>query len=857
MRKAVGADERGIRNKPRKRYFRHVQFGRPVKPEAPPVIPDASAQWRVELAETRNEIQALRESLGQGRWEIDLLRRRITAMESSFAWSLLQRTSEVIRRALRWVAKPTYQFELQPLHQLEPLDGSGLRWRSTGEDPHFLLIPKEHRFPVGWVLLQFRMKLDSLDYVAQLYWDTGKGMAETDSIEVPVTAKGTVNHLVYLPPGIQVLRWDPMRSPGTMEFDTVEMIEVTRLEQIWRMTNRVMSSRRGKTKSQGRSLGVFGSLAKLEKAYYDMSRQRAHHSPSASQYAQWVANFGTLSDDDRLAIRNHVGLLAYQPLISVVMPVYNTPEVFLRKAIDSVVKQLYPHWELCIADDASPKRHVQKVLGEYAAKDSRIKIVRRSANGHISAASNSALAIAKGEFVALMDHDDELAEQALYRVVVEINATPDVDLVYSDEDKISEEGERFSPHFKSDWNPDLFFSQNYVSHLGVYRTSLLRAIGGFREGFEGSQDYDLALRCVARTDGSRIRHIPEVLYHWRAIEGSTALDASEKNYTVRAGLKAVKEYFQRENASISVETGTVPNTYRVKWPIPDPCPKVSMIIPTRDGYSLLKVCVDSILQKTTYPNYEIIIVDNQSADAETLRYFDSLKQQPNIRVISYDHPFNYSAINNFAIRHASGDVIGLINNDIEVITPDWLEEMVSHAIRPDVGAVGAKLYYGDGSLQHGGIILGIGGVANHSHYRCSGDTPGYFARLRVVQNLSAVTGACLFARKQVIEDVGGLDETYLAVAFNDVDLCLRLRAVGYRIVWTPHAQLYHHESVSRGSDDTPEKKARFEQEVACMQQRWGDILCGDPYYNPNLTIHGVDFSLAGSPRVAAPWRRLE
>ncbi|HHL8379246.1 TPA: glycosyltransferase [Escherichia coli] len=497
-----------------------------------------------------------------------------------------------------------------------------------------------------------------------------------------------------------------------------------------------------------------------------------------------------------------------------------------------------------IADDKSPKEHVQRVLREYEAKDPRVKVVYRQQNGHISAASNSALQIAIGEFVALLDHDDALPEHALLFMAQTIHSQPNARILYSDEDKLNAKGERFEPHFKSDWNPDLFFSQNYVSHLGVYHHDLLKKIGGFRLGVEGSQDQDLLLRCLPHVQADQIVHIPRVLYHWRTVEGSTALASGEKSYTTDAGIKALQDYFATRQPGVKVEAGRVPNTYRVCYPIPEPAPLVSLLIPTRDRRSLTETAVRSILEKSTYTNYEILILDNGSVEAETLEFFSQIQEEDHrVKVLAYDYPFNYSAINNFGARHAKGTIIGLINNDIEVINPEWLTEMVSHSLRPEIGCVGAKLYYPNDTLQHGGVILGIGGVANHSHKHFSRTHPGYFARLVCTQNYSAVTAACLLIRKEIFDAVEGLDEENLKVAFNDVDFCLKVREAGYRNLWTPYAELYHYESISRGIEDSPEKIARFTGEVDFMKAKWGTHLEIDPFYSQNLTKTKEDFSI--------------
>jgi len=566
-----------------------------------------------------------------------------------------------------------------------------------------------------------------------------------------------------------------------------------------------------------------------------------------NDYVEWVRRYDTPTDDTRTTMRACIDAFVHRPLLSVVMPTYNPKPEWLSDAIESVRKQIYPHWELCIADDASTDKVIRPILERYAREDTRIKVVFREQNGHISAASNSALELVTGEWVALLDHDDLLAEQALFWVADSINQNPDVRLIYSDEDKIDEAGGRFDPYFKCDWNVDLFYSQNMFSHLGVYHTALLRQIGGFRLGFEGAQDYDLALRCIERVEPKQIHHIPGALYHWRVHAKSTSQSADVKPYAMLAGERALNEHFQRQTVNATVEF--IGHGYRVRYALPDTLPLVSLIIPTRNGLHLIRQCVESVFKKTTYPNYEILIVDNGSDDPATLQYFNELQSDSRVRVVRDDRPFNYSALNNAAVKLARGEVVGLLNNDLEVISPEWLSEMVSKALQPDVGAVGARLWYPNEILQHGGAILGLGGVASHSHKHLPRHQHGYFGRASLIQGLSAVTAACLVIRKAIYEEVGGLNETDLQVAFNDVDFCLRIRKAGYRNIWTPYAELYHHESATRGSEDTPEKQARFTKEVAYMKQRWDDQLLNDPAYSPNLTLYYEDYSLAWPPRV--------
>ncbi len=573
-----------------------------------------------------------------------------------------------------------------------------------------------------------------------------------------------------------------------------------------------------------------------------------------SEYEKWCRQHETLSDDDRAAIRTHLAALSRRPVISVVMPVYNPPVELLAKAIESVRAQLYPHWELCLADDASTDPRIRPELERFAALDARIKVTFRPENGHICKASNTAIGLATGDYIALFDHDDVLHPLALYEVAVELDAHPDARYLYTDEDKIDGEDRRFDPYFKPDWNPDLFYGQNYTSHLSVFATGLLRELGGFREGYEGSQDWDLTLRVIERIPTAAIRHIPKVLYHWRAIPGSTALQLAEKSYPVDAARRALADHFQRRGEN--VELLTVPGDHwRVKYPVPAPAPRVTLIVPTRNALKFVRQAVDSILAKTNYPNYEILIVDNNSDDPETLAYFAGLMRTEagRVRVVRDEAPFNYSALNNRAVAQATGELIGLLNNDVEAINAGWLTEMVSQALRPGIGAVGAMLYYPLNTVQHAGVILGLGGVAGHPFKEFPRGDQGQKNRLRLVQNYSAVTAACLIIRKDRYLEVGGLNERELSIAFNDVDFCCKLVKAGYRNLWTPYAEFYHHESATRGVEDTPEKQARFQAEIEYMMTTWGEFLLNDPAYNPNLTLVGEDFSPAYLPRTKKAW----
>lgn len=595
-----------------------------------------------------------------------------------------------------------------------------------------------------------------------------------------------------------------------------------------------------------------GSARSKAKASGDGAAARPYEGDP--DYPRWVVENDSPTADDRHAMRRHIVTFDSFPLISVVMPVYNPNAAFFREALASVSRQIYPYWELCIADDAS-QSYVGDILRELAARDPRIKWIRRESNGHISAATNSALTLATGEFVALMDHDDVLPDHALYEVAAEINRYPDVDLIYSDEDHIDENGRRSEAYFKSDWNAELALGQNMVSHLGVYRRTLVERVGGLREGFEGSQDHDLALRIVDATERERIRHIPAVLYHWRQNSGENSFSEAFLERCAAASRKAVAEHLERRGITASVERIPANSGWqRVRRPIPLPAPLVSLIVPTKDHVELLSRCLEGLLHRTDYPNLEVLVVDHQSVEAAAHRAFEQLGSDRRVRILPYSGPFNFSAINNMAVSQSRGDIVGLVNNDIDVMSADWLGEMVSLAVRPEVGAVGAKLLYADEKIQHGGVLVGHDGVAGHFGHGAPRVGAGYFGRDELASEMSAVTAACMLVRKSLYEEVDGLDEINLPVAYNDVDFCLRLRSKGYVNIFTPFAELYHLESASRGPDTDPDKLDAFHAARAYMRRRWQAVIDLDPYYNPNLSLSDEPFSLAFPSRRVPPWR---
>ncbi|CAN5495055.1 hypothetical protein BH10PSE17_BH10PSE17_30010 [soil metagenome] len=746
----------------------------------------------------------------------------------------------------------TTRLPLMPLANLE-YDATSGSWIATNTDPQFE-VGSLSAFAGRWVQLTFTIEPASFwSSVPVLYFDRGHGCSEADAVELPVPATGSanVNHIVMIPIGTLGVRLDPMAQAGHFRIDGMDATPLSRSRAAVLMI-RELARREGRRSllkwifREMRPLPTPGRLRQFAR----LIPQRYWRMGTQSSYAHWIGAYEP-PESSYAALADGAAHWTSRPLISIVMPVYNTDRRILEAAIQSVRRQVYTNLELCIADDASPDPQVGETLDRFAALDPRIRVVRRKVNGHIVQASNSALELATGEFVALLDHDDLLHPLALHYVVDAINRFPDAAIVYSDEDKIDEFGLRYEPYFKSRFNYDLLLSQNMISHLGVYRRSLIEAVGRFREEFKGSQDYDLALRVVERVDPSQIIHIPRVLYHWRAIPGSTAVDSSEKPYAVLAAHAAVKAHLERTGRIAEVlPVPEMPNYTRVRFALPALAPHVTIIVPTRDRLDLLSTCIDSIIEKTRYASYDIVIVDNGSVEPATLAYLDRLPRD-RVSVIRDDRPFNFSALNNRAAASARGPLLCLLNNDIEVRQPEWLDELARLAIRDDVGCVGARLWYPDERLQHGGVLLGIGGIASHSHKFLSRGAAGYFGRAVLHQQLSAVTAACLMVRKSVYQQVGGLEER-LSVAFNDIDFCLRVVEAGYRNIWTPAAELVHHESASRGLETSPEKVERFQGEVDFMMKRWRGTLLADPAYSPNLTLVDESFDMAWPPRDLAP-----
>lgn len=578
----------------------------------------------------------------------------------------------------------------------------------------------------------------------------------------------------------------------------------------------------------------FGTCELRLPRFWRMRQLWARHIPQ-NAYERWLSSHDVLTPSMIHSMRDIVSKLPARPLISILMPTYNTPKPWLLRAIESIKAQIYPHWELCIADDASTLPHVRQLLLKAASSDHRIKVVFRNENGHICQASNSALELCTGSFTALMDNDDELSPDALFHLAEAMAKHPEVDLLFSDEDKIDEHGIRSDPYFKPGWNYELLLHQNCVCHLSVFRTSLFREVGGFRVGYEGSQDWDLILRVLQRIPHNHVRHIPRVLYHWRMLETSTAATIKAKPYAITAGMRAVQEHLNASGQNARVELSP-DGPLHIDWALPEPPPLVSIIIPTRDRVDLLRVALDTLFMQTEYPRYEVVIVDHASEQEATQHYLDTLAEaRSNVSVIRAEGAFNWSRLNNLGAAKASGEILLFLNNDVEITDARWLRKLAANANRPDIGAVGALLLYPNGTIQHAGVVLGINGIAGHVFRTAQVEQRIVGLMPTLPREVTAVTGACLAVRRSVFQEAGGFDDEYLPISYNDLDFCLRLRARGLRNLYVPDARLIHHESLTRAaSEKESSRKAEASKEAQILMDRWPAEFAQDAFYSPRL-----------------------
>lgn len=567
-----------------------------------------------------------------------------------------------------------------------------------------------------------------------------------------------------------------------------------------------------------------------------------------ADYPAWIARFDATTAADRAASIDSVGRLASRPVVSVLMPTYESALPDLRAAVESVRRQLYPRWELCIVDDGSTDEALHRYLSELAG-DARIRIAKQPRNQGIAATLNATLAMATGDFVAFLDHDDLLHEAALLRIVEAINVHPDAQFLYTDEDLLDEHGQRTQPHFKPDWNEEWIRTTNYVLHLCVAATTAARSIGGFRTGLDGVQDWDFVLRLSEAVGPARIVHVPQVLYHWRVRRGSTAAGINQKAGIESAQRRTIEDMLNRRALAATIARSST--GFSLRYRVPQPLPLVSIVIPTRDAADLLRRCIESIRKNTSYPAYEIVLVDHETRDPEAVALLADLEREPAVRIVSFAGEFNYSAECNLGAAEARGDVLVLLNNDVEVADAAWLDILVGHAVQRDVGVVGALLLYPDDTIQHAGVVLGLNGTADRPYLGYRHGHPGIAGRATSAQDVTAVVTACAAIRRDVFAKAGGLDASF-GVSHNDLDFCLRVRALGYRNVLAPAAVLYHHEGASRGLEDSPADRARAGDEAARFVARWGRIVAADPCYNPNLTLAGAAFALAWPPRAHSP-----
>ncbi len=784
-------------------------------------------------------------TLDQREAELTLTRQRLAiernlnqGMIRSWSWRLLA----PLRMLRRWVASRRYdRRQFLPIQQIEQPDPDLPHYESLGNDPQFLL---PCVLPAGWVRVDYRLHTDT-DSSLEIYADHGDGFLATTCVHrEPVEGTTARTCYLHLARPVRALRIDPVEEPCRFRLEHFALQTLTPPAAL----GRAMMSKLhlllkyrclGAAFLRGLGLLARGRVGEFVRKFYAGLEGNCGELPGkydhVAAYETWREK-RQLTDADRDRLRVQAAEMVNAPTISILLPTHNTPEVLLRKCIESVLRQTYPHWQLCIADDGSSAAHVRPILEKYAADEPRIALVFRPRSGNISAATNSALELAHGEFIALLDHDDEIAEHALSRVAETLVADPTLDMVYSDEDKLEPDGRHSDPFFKPDWSPEYFLSCMYTCHLGVYRTALARQIGGFRSDFDSAQDYDFVLRLTARTQ--RIAHIPDVLYHWRKTPTSTASGAAAKPKAHETAANALRTWLIETGREGTVEPTEITGFHRVRLALRG-TPKVSVVIPSGGKRAILHDketwfvarCVESLREQTTYPNVEVIVLYNETIEPELER----LLVGHGVRLIDYRRPgpFNLADKMNHGASLATGEQIVFLNDDIEVLTPDWLQAMLEYAQQDEIGAVGAKLFFPNGRLQHGGVLI-PGGCPTHAFHAYPGFYPGYFNSQVVTRNWIAVTGACLMTRAEVFRAVGGFDLAF-PLNYNDVDYCLRLRERGLRSVCTPYARLVHHESVT--------KDGFFPVELEMFQTRWGEKLPDDPYYNRNFDQRGHDFRI--------------
>lgn len=731
---------------------------------------------------------------------------------------------------------------LTPQDNIAEIDEKAGEYKAISKEPSFQVEMDRLLAKGGWFYLEAALVRHTGDREARFFGMGGDGYSEFE-IPIPSNLRGTVREVFYLPAPVRSLSWAPMRAPGFFSQSFLLIHRISAAESFLRRVHRVvltLMSMRGSRGEAWHGLTWQGAAANLHAAYIQTARLQIQRY-RGHDYAEFIARHDAIKPSELDAMMTALVEATAQPSISLIVRVRDAQSHFLIELLGSILNQSYRHWELVFLLGETTPAECRQMVVDAQREDPRIVVSEADDDAGAAVGLNASLQQIHGDFFAVLGQHDLLPKHALLCMAAAIQSRPDAIIIYADHDEVDANGHRNAPHFKPDWNPDFFTAFDYMANLRLWQAGAVRRLDGFRPGFDGAECYDLTLRCIATSRPEQIVHVPKILYHSRDLDGTNTASTPSTHGAPKndAGLRALSDHFRGLGATVAA--GAMPGIYRVCHPVPSPAPLVSIIVPTRDKVDILKACVESIQHGTDYAAWEVLILDNDSREPETLDWFTHIAQDARIRVLPWPGPFNYSAINNFAVQHVRGDVVVLLNNDIEVISRDWLTEMVGHALRREVGAVGAKLLYPNGMVQHAGVVLGIGGVAGHVHRYLGGTEPGYCFRALATQNYSVVTAACLAVRKSVFEEVGGLDAVNLKVAFNDVDFCLKLLKAGYRNVFTPHALLYHHESLSRGHDDTPEKKAIFEREFAYMKTFWGQI--PDPAYNPNLSLEFEDFSL--------------
>jgi GT2 family glycosyltransferase/ADP-heptose:LPS heptosyltransferase len=800
------------------------------------------------------EIKNLRQALAEKDNLAEARLKEINLLQNSISWKIVKPLYlflQMVFRVWRWKKFFWFHVKIEPFQQIEVLKGN--LWRSLGSDPQFRVIGQS--FPPGWYYLSAQIEFrPNLIGQMKLYIDSGSGFNERETVILKAFSN-KVNEAFYLPHGAKQLRFDPTELPGTFaleEFSVAPSLWLSLRKFLAYYEDRLF---RWQFASRGYLLArtVYQRIPIPGRVKFHLSQkvkclfQRRYIS---NDYHDWIVAYDSLDDLDRCQIQQHISTFERKPVISIIMPVRNVSGPFLLSAIESVRKQNYPHWELCIFSDSNADVH--KIIEKYLNQDTRIQVYYSDTIVELK----DALKFASGDYVTFLGQSDMLSEHALYFMALELNNYPQANLIYSDEDKINEHGQRCDPYFKPDFSRDILFSQDMLSRLCVYQAEVLSGIDGFKFclDFKDSQEWGLVLRCIERVGPHQIRHVPRILYHQRRI--------SISNPPVEGAIlarKIIQEYLDRHvpGAKVIPAESRPQSFQRVIYPLPEKVPLVSILLPSAN-YTILCNVIESIHAKTDYSCYEVLIDYNgKQLDIEML---DAIKKHPLVRIINTKpraagQDFNYSRIINNLAEAAHGDVLVFLNDDVDIINADWLRELVSNALRPEIGIVGAKLYYPDDTVQHGGVIVGMSGGAAHSHIRVPRGSHGYNFHLMLPRGSTAVTFACAAVRKELFVKAGKLDDINLPIAFNDVDFCLRLMSLGYQNLWIPYAELYHHESITRGHDNTPEKAKRCARENGYMKERWGVLYEQDPMYNPNLSIQYPSHALAWPPRLKLrPWQ---